>query len=208
MLFPHWYRHLEVATESPVGTQPTGMLTCFYIFTAHKQSLRRLCFHRCLSVHSRVCMVTGHAWWGDAWQRACIAGGCVWQGGVHGGGMHGRGVCMVGGHAWQGGMHGRDMHGTGGMRGRGLGVGVGVHDRGHVWQGSMHGRGCKWQGVCMAGDMYGGEHVWQERRPLQQAVRILLECILVLLFFWRGREAPNFLPVMKMVIAKRTKKVI
>ena len=36
-------------------------------------------------MHSR-----GHAWWGRAWQGACIAGG-----------MHGRGG------AWQGGIHGR-----------------------------------------------------------------------------------------------------
>ena len=40
--------------------------------------------------------------------------------------------------------------------------------RGHAWQGG-HG-----------GGMLGrGGHAWQERRPLQRAVRILLECILV-----------------------------
>ena len=38
-----------------------------------------------------------------------------------------------------------------------------VHDRGHAWQGVMLDRGC----------------MWQERRSLQRAARILLECILV-----------------------------
>ena len=46
-----------------------------------------------------------------------------------------------------------------------------VH-RGHVWQ-----RG----GVGVHGEG-GGGHVWQERRPLQRTVRILLQCILV--FGW------------------------
>ena len=40
----------------------------------------------------------------------------------------------------------------------------GVDDRG------MHGRGDAWP---------GGGHVWQSRRPLHRAVRILLECIVV-----------------------------
>ena len=65
------------------------------------------------------------------------------------GGMHGRrvGVCMAGeGYAWQG-------------------VGVCMAG-GHVWQG--------WH-VCQ-GDMRNGGHTWQERRPLQRKVRILLEC--------------------------------
>ena len=35
------------------------------------------------------------------------------------------------------------------------------------------------KGLCMAkGGMYGEGHAWQERRPLQWTVRILLECIL------------------------------
>ena len=55
-----------------------------------------------------------------------------------------------------------------------------------MWQGGMHGGGVMcdrqacmvggrhvWQGVCMVGGMCG------RRRPLQRAVRILLECILV-----------------------------
>ena len=42
--------------------------------------------------------------------------------------------------------------------------------------GGVHG-----MGVCVVGgvSMAGGIHAWQERWPLQQMVRILLECILV-----------------------------
>ena len=83
----------------------TADLYLIYTFiTARKQSLRRLCFHVCLSFH--------------------------------------------GGRAWRG-------RGQGGMR-----------RRGHAWVvGGVHAKG-------------GG--AWQERRQLQQVVRILLECILVL----------------------------
>ena len=68
------------------------------IFTAGKRSLRRLCFHRCLSVHREWDMCGG----GMHGRGACMAGG-----------MHGKGACMVEGihdrgHAWQGGMHGRE----------------------------------------------------------------------------------------------------
>ena len=52
--------------------------------------------------------------------------------------------------------------------------------------GGVHGRGCAWQGVCMTGGVHGrgtcmagGDDAWHNRRPLQQAARILLECILV-----------------------------
>ena len=56
-----------------------------------------------------------------------------------------------------------------------------------AWQGGMHGRGaCMAGGMCDRGAMCGregrawrGGHAWQERRPLQRAVLILLECILV-----------------------------
>ena len=56
---------------------------------------------------------------------------------------------------------------SGGMYG--VCVCVCVCGRGRAWQavGSMHGVGG------------GGWHAWQERRPLQRTVRILLECILV-----------------------------
>ena len=71
-----------------------------------------------------------------------------------GGGMHGGGVCVAGGHMWQG---------------------CACWGGEHAWQvacmaGGMHGRGHGWQ---------WGKAAWQERWPLQRAVRILLECILV-----------------------------
>ena len=49
----------------------------------------------------------------------------------------------------------------------------GVHgEGGHTWQ----------RGACMAGGCTWWGSAWQERRPLQRTVRILLECILV--FFY------------------------
>ena len=75
----------------------------FFIHTAHKRSLQRLCFHRCLSDHGgggvhgrRTCMAgdmygSRHAWQEGHAQRR----GCVWQGG------HAwQGACMAGGHVW------------------------------------------------------------------------------------------------------------
>ena len=66
------------------------------------------------------------------------------------------------------------MHGRGvGMHGWGMCMAGGVHGRG------MHGRGaCVAGGVCMAQGC-----VWQEKWQLQQAVHILLECILVSVSF-------------------------
>ena len=64
--------------------------------TARKQSLQRLCFYRCLSVHK------GRG-------VACMAGG-MRGGSVHGGGG---GMCVVGG------MHGKGACMAGGVRGRG-----------------------------------------------------------------------------------------
>ena len=47
------------------------------IFTAHKQSLQGLCFHRCLSVHggSLSDMAGGMHGRGHVWQGVCVAGG-------------------------------------------------------------------------------------------------------------------------------------
>ena len=67
----------------------------------------------------------------------------------------------------------------------------GMHYGGHAWQGDVHGMGCAWQGGMCSGGMHGRGAcmtggcvwqgcVWQERWPLQRAVRILLECILVI----------------------------
>ena len=47
-----------------------------------QRTLRRLCFHRCLSVRRGV----------------CVTGRCAWMGIMHGGGVHGRGhVCHCSG---------------------------------------------------------------------------------------------------------------
>ena len=78
-------------------------------------------------------------------------------------------------HAWQGGMHGGGVRGRGGMCSRVACMVGGMYGSGacmtggHAWGG-----GHVWQGVvCSRG------HVWQERWPLQRAVPILLEYILV-----------------------------
>ena len=66
------------------------------------------------------------------------------------------------------------------MRGRGACM-VGVCSGGCAWQGVCVAGWPAWQGMCVAGGggMHGRGHAWQERRALQQTVRILLECILV-----------------------------
>ena len=64
-------------------------------------------------------------------------------------------VCVAGWHVWQGGM------------------------RGGCMAGGVHGRGVHGKGVCMAGEHAWWGHACQERRPLQQTLRILRECILV-----------------------------
>ena len=105
-------------------------MDCLALFTARKRSLRRLCFYRCLSVHTGggvhgcsqggayVVAPRGHAWLLQGGMCGCSGGACV----VAMGGMHGcsrgcvwllpggwghawlllGGACMVfsGGHAW------------------------------------------------------------------------------------------------------------
>ena len=127
-------------------------------------------------------------------------------GGVHGGGggMCGRGACMAeggmhdrGGHAWQGGymagvhvcrwvhvwqggMYGGGVHGRGGCAWQRGGMAGGVHGRGgHAWQrgacmaeGGMHGRGVH--------HMPPPHHKTLRDTVNDRAIRILLECILVL----------------------------
>ena len=46
---------------------------------------------------------------------------------------------------------------------------------GHAWWGGA----CMVGGTCVAGGVHGRGHAWQERRPLQRMVRILLEYFLV-----------------------------
>ena len=89
--------------------------------------------------------------------------GCAWQGVCMAGGLRG------GGHAWQG-VHGGGHAWQGGVCGRGACVAGGVHGRG-----GMHVRG-----ACMAGGMHGR----------YCDVRILLECILVLII---SSQSPVYL---------------
>ena len=91
-------------------------------------------------------------------QSFCSGGGvhgrgCAWQGSVCV--WQGEGVCMTGGACVAG---------------------------GHAWpERAWLGEGCVAGGVCGRGGMHGRGRVWQERRPLQQTVCILLECILITL---------------------------
>ena len=62
----------------------------------------------------------GHAWWGLAWQGACVAGRYAWQGGMQGRGIAWQGDCMA-----EGGMHGSE----------GACVAGNMHARGHAWWG-------------------------------------------------------------------------
>ena len=75
---------------------------------------------------------------------------------------------------------------------QGMWMAGGVRGRGYVWQGGLRGRGAcitgkevcgRGLGVCGRGHVWQGGLAWQERRPLQRAVRILLECILIVLLF-------------------------
>ena len=66
------------------------------------------------------------------------------------------------GHVRRGGMHDREACMVGGL--------VCMVGGERAWHRGMHGRG-----ACVAGG-----RAWQERRPLQQPVRILLECTLVI----------------------------
>ena len=146
------------------------------IFTARKRSLRRLCFYRCLSVH------TGGGMHGFIWGRGMC--GFIWEAYVvlFRGGMHSFiwGACMVlfGGHAWFYLGHawfylGACMVLIGGCM---------VLFGGHAWffSGGMHGFS---RGVYM---VFLGRHAWffqffgiQWDMVNERAVRILLECILV-----------------------------
>ena len=166
--------------------------SCGGIFTARKRSLRGYVF-------TGVCLST---WGGRAWLLFGVHG-CSW-GVVRG---CSRGACMVapgwgvwllpGGHMWLllGGMHGCSWGGVWLLRGWGacvvapIGACV-VAPGGHAWllPGGLHGcfqgvYGCScWGG--MHGYSWGeGGHAWDTIRYgdtiNEQAVRILLECILV-----------------------------
>ena len=82
--------------------------------------------------------------------------------------MHGRGRVVGVGHVWQGMCAWQE----GGMHGR----------RGHAWQegASVAGDVCMAGGhACQEGGVHVGGHAQQERWPLQQTARILLECTLI-----------------------------
>ena len=78
-------------------------------------------------------------------------------------------ACVPGRNAWQG------RHAW--QRGH-------VWQRGYAWRGACVAGRHAWQGECVAGGhaRWGGGHAWQERRPLR-TVRILLECILVVIMW-------------------------
>ena len=95
-----------------------------------------------------------------------------------------QGACMVGG------MHGGGECGGATACGEEGACMVGVMHDGGMCGGCVCAGGHVWQGACMAGvymvgacvtewGVHGRGRAWQERRPLQRAVCILLECILV-----------------------------
>ena len=86
------------------GTLCSLTLRNIAIFTARKQSLRRLCFYTCLSV---ILFMAGRVWWWG--ERAWQGEGACMMGGMHGGGVHGRGACMP--HTPDTTRYGRSMRG-------------------------------------------------------------------------------------------------
>ena len=112
-------------TYSPGHPQPMVnkqseciLLECYlvgHLITTCKQSLQRLCFHRCLSVHR------GNAWQGQVWQGESVYGRAhVWWE-----------AFVPGGHAWQGGRMAWDMHDQGGrMAGEMATAAGGIHPTG------------------------------------------------------------------------------
>ena len=151
--------------------------------TARKRSFRRLCFYRCLSVHTGGACVVALG----GGMRGCSGG--VWF--FRGACMVARGACVV--FSW--GMCGCSPGGqcvwffSGGMRG----FFWGVHGffRGHAW---FFPGGCAWffrgvvGGVCVFfgagthGFFRGGVHRIRRDTVNERVVCILLECILVLIF--------------------------
>ena len=83
------------------------------------------------------------------------------------------GACLStgGGHAWQGGMCGGGHAWQGGHVWQGAWIAGGVHGRGHAWQGGKHGTHAPPRHI-----LWDTVNEW--------AVRILLECILVINCFW------------------------
>ena len=125
--------------------------------TARKRSLRRLCFYRCLSFcpGGGACMVAREVsgYFEGVGVCGCSGGGVCGCSGGHAWLLWGACMVALGGHAWLlGGMHGCSQGGCAWLL-----------------------RGCAW--------LLLGGHVWDTMRYgdtiNEQAVRILLECILV-----------------------------
>ena len=171
----------------------------------------------CDSVHRGACMaggVGGHVWLGACMARGrgmygrggmCGRGACV-AGRVHGRGVHGGGrVCMARGsgmHGW-GCVLGASMAGRHAMQGacmaggnvwQGACMAGGVWVAGGVHGGGMHGQGAWQGGTCMVGMtcMPPGQIPRLWHMVNERAVRILLECILVLEIRRRQKEFQDY----------------
>ena len=83
-IFPGFPVRVGTLTHGPPATPP-AKLRFRSVITAHKRSLWRLCFYRCLSVHKGGGSMCGGG-------TACVVGGHAWQGR----GVHGRGACVAG----------------------------------------------------------------------------------------------------------------
>ena len=114
-----------------------------------------------------------------SWGKVIFSEACVKNsvhGGGGGGGMRGKGVCVGRGVC----MHGRGRHAWQGT----CIAGGHAWKREHAWWWVCIAGGCVWQegihgrGACMA---WGRGHAWHTVN--EWAVRILLECILVLFLF-------------------------
>ena len=134
------------------------------MFTAHKRSLRRLCFYRCLSVHGGgACVVTGgmHGDRGHVWlQGACGCRGHAWLWGAWLWGAWLWGAWLWGAWLWGCAWLQRACMVVGGVPG--------------CWGACMVG-GCAW--------WQEGVHGIRQDTVNERVVRILLECILVFIFF-------------------------
>ena len=166
------------------------------IIITRKRSLRRLCFHRCLSVHrgSRSLSrgVSVQEWVsvqvGLCPGRVSVQGVSVWQGLCQGRiSIQGVGVCPGGvsvqggfclGALWQDLCPGGLCPGRISVQGVGLFPGVVSVQGGSLSGGVVWSTGVSVQGGSLSGG--GGEPQYGNVR----AVRILLECILVQDYFW------------------------
>ena len=143
-----------------------GECSCYY-YRPPNEVCEGYVFYTCLSV---ILFTGGHAWQegGMHGGGACVAGGLCFVGDMHGrgacmvGGVHGRGACLARGCAWWGACVAGDVC-----------SGEGMHGRGACVVGGMHGTGV--HATHAPRQILRPRHMVNER-----AVRILLECVLVL----------------------------